>query len=96
MTNSSFNLTDHEQDIDKIYLYSKNPYQAKYQLFINKGKGVGVKYNADQESKILIVFDDMIAELPSNKKLNSVLTDLFILFCCKNKILREILHTTLL
>ena len=47
MTNSSFNLTDHEQDIDKIYLYSKNPYQAKYQLFINKGKGVGVKYNAD-------------------------------------------------
>ena len=47
MTNSSFNLTDHQQDIDKISLYSKNPYQAKYQLFINKGKGVGVKYKAD-------------------------------------------------
>ena len=36
------------------------------------------KYNADKEPKILIVFDDMIAGMINNKKLNSVITDLFI------------------
>ena len=36
------------------------------------------EYNADKECKILIVFDDMIADLINNKKLNSVITELFI------------------
>ena len=36
------------------------------------------KYNADKEHKILIVFDDMIAGMINNKKLNSIITDLFI------------------
>ena len=35
-------------------------------------------FNADQENKILIVFDDMIAHMIPNKKLNSVVTELFI------------------
>ena len=35
-------------------------------------------YNPDKEDKILIVFDDMIADMIQNKKLNSVLTELFI------------------
>ena len=35
-------------------------------------------YNPDQENKVLIVFDDMIADTISNKKLNSVLKELFI------------------
>ena len=35
-------------------------------------------YNLDKESKILIVFDDMIADMVHNKKLNSVVTGLFI------------------
>ena len=34
--------------------------------------------NPDKENKILIVFDDMIADLIHNKKLNSVVTELFI------------------
>ena len=34
-------------------------------------------YNLDKENKILIVFDDMIADM-INKKLNSVVTELFI------------------
>ena len=29
------NLISHEPDIDKIYLYAKDPYEAKYQLFKN-------------------------------------------------------------
>ena len=36
------------------------------------------EYNQDKERKILIVFDDMIADMINNKKLNSVVTELFI------------------
>ena len=35
-------------------------------------------YNPDKENKILIVFDDMIADMINNKKLNSMVTELFI------------------
>ena len=35
-------------------------------------------YNPDKENKILIVFDDMIADMIHNKKLDSIVTDLFI------------------
>ena len=36
------------------------------------------EYNVDKECKILIVFDDMIADMINNKKLNSIVTELFI------------------
>ena len=35
-------------------------------------------YNPDKKNKILIVFDDMIADMINNKKLNSIVTELFI------------------
>ena len=35
-------------------------------------------YNPDKEKKILIVFDDMIADMIHNKKLKSIVTELFI------------------
>ena len=35
------------------------------------------EYNADKEPKILTVFDDMIAYMINNKKLNSITTELF-------------------
>ena len=35
-------------------------------------------YNPDKENKIPIVFDDMIADMINNKKLNSIVTELFI------------------
>ena len=35
-------------------------------------------YNPDKENKILIVFNDMIADMINNKKLNSIVTELFI------------------
>ena len=35
-------------------------------------------YHLNKENKILMVFDDMIADLINNKKLNSVVTELFI------------------
>ena len=41
--NSLFNLLSPRPDIDKIYLYAKNPYEAKYQLLIKKYKNTYFK-----------------------------------------------------
>ena len=95
-------MINNQQDIDKIYLYAKDPYEDKYQYLINKRESVGLKhfndpkafieysndmhdvykniddYNPDKENKILIVFDDMIADMINNKKLNSIVTELLI------------------
>ena len=35
-------------------------------------------YNPDKENEILTAFDDMIADMINNKKLNSIVTELFI------------------
>ena len=40
--NLLLNLIKNQPDIDKIYLYAKNPYGAKYQYFINKKENVGI------------------------------------------------------
>ena len=40
-------------------------------------KNIG-KCNPNKKRKILIGFDDMVADMPSNKKLNPVVTELFI------------------
>ena len=36
------------------------------------------EYNPNKENKILIVFDDMIADITKNKKLDSIVTKLYI------------------
>ena len=36
------------------------------------------EYNSGEKSKVLIVFDDMIADMINNKKLNPVVAELFI------------------
>ena len=100
-TNAWLNLINHEPDIDKIYLYAKDQYEAKYQLLINKRESTGLKYfndlkafieysmiwmifiknieeyNPNKTWKILIAFDDMTADMLSNKKLNPTVTELF-------------------
>ena len=100
--NALLNLIENQPDIDKIYLYAKDPYEAKYQYLINIHEKVDIdhfddhkvfieysndmhdvyknidEYNPDKENKILIVFDDMIADMIHNKKLNSIVTELFI------------------
>ena len=35
-TNALLNLINNQPDISKIYLYAKDPYEAKYQYLINK------------------------------------------------------------
>ena len=101
-TNALLNLINNHPDIDKIYLYAKDPYEAKYQYLINKREKVGLDhfddpkpfieysndmqdvhkniddYNPRKKRKVLIVFDDMIADMINNKKLDSVVTELFI------------------
>ena len=43
-TNVFFNLIKYQQpDIDKIYLFVKNPFESKYQLLINKREKVVIK-----------------------------------------------------
>ena len=101
-TNALLNLINNQLDIDKIYLYAKDPYEAKYQYLINKREKVGLDhldghkafmeysndvqdvykniedYNIGKKRKVLIVFDDMIADMINNDKLDSIVTELFI------------------
>ena len=43
-TNALLNLTNNQPDIDKIYLHTKDPYEGKYQLLINKRESTGLKH----------------------------------------------------
>ena len=101
-TNALLNLIKNQSDIDKIYLYAKDPYEAKYQYLSNKRESTGLKHFNDHKAfieysndiqdiyknieehnlvkkrKVLIVFDDVIVDMINDKKLNPVVTELFI------------------
>ena len=93
------NLIKHQRlDIDKIYLYVKDPFESKYQLLINGREEVGTEkvknprtfvdysqtiddvyenlelYNPANKRRVLMVFDDMIADMDYNEKLSSIVT----------------------
>ena len=100
--NALLNLINNQPDIDKIYLYAKDPYEKKYQYLNNKREKVRLDhfddpkafieysndmedvhkniddYNPRKKRKVLIIFDDMIADMINNKKLDSIVNDLFI------------------
>ena len=42
-TNLLLNLIENQPDIDKIFLYTKDPYESKYQHLINKKRMCGYK-----------------------------------------------------
>ena len=91
-TNALLNLISNQPDIDRTYLYAKDPYEAKYQFLINNRESTRLKHfndpkafieysndmqdvyknieehNIGKKRKILIVFDDMIANMTNNKK----------------------------
>ena len=48
-TNSLFNVISQQADIDKIYLYAKDPYEAKYQVLTNKRESKGSKHLNDYQ-----------------------------------------------
>ena len=43
-TNLLLNLIENQTDIDKIYLYAKDPCESQYQYLINKREGVGINH----------------------------------------------------
>ena len=53
-TNALLNLINNESNIDKIYLYAKDLYKAKYQLLIKKRESKGLRYL--NNSKALIEY----------------------------------------
>ena len=101
-TNALLNLIDNQPDIDEIYLYEKDPYEAKCRYFIKKREKLRLdhfndseafteylnnmqdvytnieEYNLRKKGKVSIIFDDMIADMINNKKVNLVETELFI------------------
>ena len=46
-TNALLNLINNQPDIDKTYLYAKDPFEAKYQFLINKKESTGLKHFND-------------------------------------------------
>ena len=50
--NALSNLINNQPDIDKIYLYAKDQYEAKYQFLINKSEKVVLKYYDDPKTFI--------------------------------------------
>ena len=101
-TNVLLNLIKYQrQDIDKIYLYVKDPFQSKNELLFNGGEKVRfenlkspkafidyskavdyvyenlVDYDTTKKRRVLILFDYMIEDMESNKKLSHKVTELF-------------------
>ena len=89
-------LLKHQRpNIDKIYFFLKDPFESKYQLFINGWEKIGIKNvkdpnafidysqaihnvygyledcNPRRKRRVLIVFDDIVSDMESNKKLSS-------------------------
>ena len=46
-SNALLHLINNQPDIDKIYLYAKDPYEAKYHYIINKRDKEGLRYYED-------------------------------------------------
>ena len=91
-------LIKHQRpDIDRLYLYIKDPLKSKYQLLINGREKAGIEnlknpkafidysrtiddvyenledYDpTKEERRVLMVFDYMIADVKSNKKLSPI------------------------
>ena len=49
-TNALLNLINNQPDIDKIYLYAKDPYEKKYQYLINNREKVGLNHFNDPKA----------------------------------------------
>ena len=64
------NLINNQPDIDKVYLYAKDPYNVKYQYLINKREKVGLNHYDDP--KAFIEYSDDMQDVYKNIK-NTIL-----------------------
>ena len=67
-TNALLNLINNQPDIDTIYLYAKDPYEAKYQFLINKSDSPGLKHFNDP--KAFIEYSNNMQDFKKYAKLN--------------------------
>ena len=67
-TNALLNLINNQPDTDKIYLYAKDPYEAKYQFLINKSDSPGLKHFNDP--KAFIEYSNNMQDFKKYAKLN--------------------------
>ena len=67
------NLINHQQDIDKIYLYAKDPYEPKYQLLLKKCNDAGIKHYDDPKAFMAYsnTMDDTCDNIHRNNPNNS-------------------------
>ena len=101
-TNTLLNLTNEQNDIDKIYLFARDLNKPKYKILIKKCKDAGIKHlndpnafiersnimddvyenihdnNLGRKREILIIFDDMIADIMTNKRFQAIIKKLFV------------------
>ena len=92
-TNTLLNLINEQNDIDKIYLHARDLNKLKYKILIKKRDPDAFiecsntmddvyenihGYNSSRKRKILIVLDDMITNIMTNKKFQSIMKELFI------------------
>ena len=69
-------------------MYAKDLSEPKYQFLIKKREDAGIKmfttmlniddYNPKRKRNILIIFDDMIADIMTNKRFQAIIKELFI------------------
>ena len=63
-TNALLNLINNQPDIDKIYLYGKDPYEKKYQYLINKREKVGLNHFNDP--KVFVEYSNDMQDVYEN------------------------------
>ena len=63
-TNALLNLINNQPDIDEIYLYAQDPYEAKYQFLINKKESTWLKHFNDP--KAFIEYSNNIEDVYKN------------------------------
>ena len=101
-TNTLLHSIDKFHPIDKIYLYTKDTDEEKYQYLIDKRENARIKnlndpdafieysndmndvlrninnYNKNRDKKVLIIFDDMIADIMRSEKFKAIVKELFL------------------
>ena len=95
--NTLLDLTNEQNDIDKIYSYARDLNEPKSKILIEKRQNAGIKhlndpnafiecsntmddvyeniydYYSSRKRKIVIAFDDMIADIMTNKQFQAII-----------------------
>ena len=80
-TNALLNLINNQPDIDKIYLYAKDPYETKYPYLINKRERVGLyhfkdlKVSMEYSNDMQDVYKNIEDYNPGKKRKLSIIAD---------------------